>query len=115
MPAIEISPELCEFVGAMIGNGNLWTDGSRYRVELTGDPLLDKAYFDYLSELACSLFEKNPYPIRVHQRALRLRLQSKSAYTFLTELGIPSGSGKAREVRIPERIVNEKWNWSDGP
>jgi hypothetical protein len=49
MPLTEISRELCEFVGAIIGNGNLWTDGSRFRVEVTGDPNLDLSYFAYLS------------------------------------------------------------------
>jgi hypothetical protein len=93
----------------VIGNGNLWTDGSRYRVELTGDPELDKSYFDYLSELSHNLFGKRPYPTRVHQRGLRLRLQSKSAFRFLIEIGIPQGYGKSHEVLIPNRIMKEKW------
>lgn len=75
-----VSRELCEFIGAIIGDGNLWTDGSRHRIELTGDPVLDKRYFDYLSTLVYSLFKKKPYTIRVHQRGLRLRLQSKDAF-----------------------------------
>lgn len=108
MSAIEIKPELCEFVGAIIGNGNLWTDGSRYRVELTGDPELDKPYFEYLFQLASHLFGKNPYPLRVHQRGLRLRLQSKNAYQIILALGISQGFGKAHEVTIPDPIINEK-------
>jgi hypothetical protein len=70
----KISPMLCEFVGAIIGNGNLWTDGSRYRVELTGDPKLDLEYFNYLSSISKSLFAKKPYALRIHERGLRLRL-----------------------------------------
>jgi len=107
---IKISYELCEFVGAIIGNGNLWTDGSRYRVELTGDPKLDKDYFNYLSEVSSLLFKKKPYLPRVHQRGLRWRLQSKHAYSLLLELGLPAGAGKSHTVLIPDLIMHENWD-----
>src|SRR5512138_3862834 len=97
----EVTCELCEFVGAVIGNGNLWTDGSRYRVELTGDPKLDWHYFEYLSAIAFQLFGKKPYALRVRQRGLRLRLQSQAAYKVLTKLGIPQGAEKSHIVTIP--------------
>jgi hypothetical protein len=106
---IPISRELCEFVGAIIGNGNLWTDGSRYRVELTGDPALDKEYFGYLTVVSCVLFKKKPYLTRVHQRGLRWRLQSKDAYSLLLELGLPAGSEKSHNITIPGLIMHENW------
>jgi hypothetical protein len=105
-----ISRELCEFIGAIIGNGNLWTDGSRYRVELTGDPKLDKEYFNYLSAISQNLFGKNPYPIRVRQRGLRWRLQSKDAFILLRNLGLPVGKGKSHKVTIPQMIMQKDWN-----
>ncbi len=109
MTVIKIDPELCEFVGAMIGNGNLWTDGSRYRVELTGDPKLDVDYFNYLSFISNNLFGKKPYSLRTHQRGLRWRLQSKDAYRLLQNIGIPTGNGKSHTVTIPALILNEGW------
>lgn len=109
-PIIEISPELCELAGAIIGNGNLWTDGSRYRVEITGHPQLDKEYFDHLSKIAYRLFKKKPYPLRVRQRGLRWRLQSKDAFNVLVRLGLPVGEGKSRKVTIPELILQKKWD-----
>jgi hypothetical protein len=109
---LEISRELCELVGAIIGNGNLWTDGSRYRVELTGDPKFDKEYFDYLSTISKNLFEKNPYPIHVRQRGLRWRLQSKDAFILLTKLGLPIGKGKSHRVTIPQTIVQKGWDFT---
>lgn len=108
--SIEISRELCEFAGAIIGDGNLWTDGSRYRVELTGDPELDREYYRYLSTISNRLFKKKPYPLRVHQRGLRWRLQSKDAYILLLKLGLPVGEGKSHKVTIPDRILQEKWD-----
>lgn len=107
---IEISPELCEFAGAVIGNGNLWTDGSRYRIEITGHPQLDKEYFNHLSKIAYRLFKKKSYPLRVRQRGLRWRLQSKDAFNVLVRLGLPVGEGKSRKVTIPELILQKKWD-----
>jgi hypothetical protein len=89
----EITFNLCEFVGAVIGNGNLWTDGSRFRIELTGHPKLDVNYFNYLSNLSSDLFGKKPYPLCTHERALRWRLQSKDAFILLQSLGVPTGNG----------------------
>jgi len=109
MKVIKIGPELCEFVGAIIGNGNLWTDGSRYRVELTGDPKLDVEYFNYLSFISSNLFGKKPYSLRTHQRGLRWRLQSKDAYSLLQSIGIPTGNGKSHTVTIPALILEEGW------
>jgi len=111
-PIIEISPELCELAGAIIGNGNLWTDGSRYRVEMTGHPQLDKPYFEHLSAVAYSLFKKKPYPLLVRQRGLRLRLQSKAAYSLLSELGLPAGKGKSHKVTIPDMILQKGWDFA---
>jgi hypothetical protein len=97
----EVSPDLCEFVGAIIGNGNLWTDGIRFRVELTGNPELDVQYFCYLSQIAELLFKKKPYLMRVRQRGLRWRLQSRDAYLLLTELGLPAGRGNLTSPKYP--------------
>jgi len=109
---MKISRELCEFVGAVIGDGNLWTDGSRYRIEITGDSALDRSYYVYLSQIAFGLFGKEPYAPRVRQRGLRLRLQSKYAFGTLTSLGLPVGRGKSRNVAIPDRILRKGWDYA---
>ncbi len=109
---MRITSSLCEFIGAIIGDGNLWTDGSRYRVELTGDPKLDNSYFVYLSEVVYKLFKKSPYKLRVRQKGLRFRLQSKNAFCIITDLGIKSGRNKSRIVTIPEDIMKKGWKYS---
>lgn len=103
-----ITPERCEFVGALIGDGNLWTDRHRFRIELTGDPILDKDYFIYLSKLACTIFNKAPYKFRIRYGGLRFRLQSKSAFELLTSMGFKSGK-KAKTIKIPKIIINKGW------
>jgi hypothetical protein len=108
---VSISSSLCEFVGAIIGDGNLWTDGSRHRIELTGNPTLDRAYFIYLSKIAFKVFKKRPYLLKIRERGLRFRLQSKHAFDILIELGIPAGKGKFSKVKIPEQIIAKGWNY----
>jgi hypothetical protein len=112
MSTMEISTELCEFVGAIIGNGNLWTDGSRYRVELTGDPKLEVEYFKHFSAFSNDLFGKKPYALRIHERGLRWRLQSKEAYIMLQTLGVLAGNGKSHKVTIPDLILKKGWAYS---
>jgi len=108
---MKISHGFCEFVGAIIGDGNLWTDGSRYRVELTGDPHLDWAYYEYLSNIALQLFGNKPYPLKERQNGVRFRLQSKHAFKELTKLGIPVGEGKSSLVQIPKQILKRRWHY----
>jgi hypothetical protein len=108
----ELTFGLCEFIGAVIGNGNLWTDGSRFRVELTGYLKLDVEYFNYLSLVSDSLFSKKPYTLRIHTRGLRWRLQSKGAYTLLKNIDIATGKGKLHKVTIPDLILAKGWAFS---
>ena len=99
-----------EFVGAVIGDGNLWTDNRHYRVEMTGDPELDGRYYDYLTGIIQREFNKNPSR-RIRQKGLRLRICSKGLFTYLTEkLGLPYGSKKGRKVKIPEEIAASDWS-----
>jgi hypothetical protein len=108
---VSISYELCEFIGALIGDGNLWTDGSRYRIELTGDPILDERYLMYLSDLAFKVFGKKPYALKVREKGIRFRLQDKQAFELLTKLGMPVGEGKARHIYIPNTIEKKGWHY----
>ena len=110
---MKVSKELCEFTGAIIGDGNLWTDGSRYRVEIAGDTRLDLTYFLHLSKIAYNLFKKHPYKFRVKGNQLYFRLQSKYAFNILNKgLGIFAGRGKSRTVIIPKSIIKKGWRYS---
>lgn len=108
---MKLTPELCEVVGAIIGDGNLWTDGSRYRIAMTGHPKLDKKYFEYLWNLQYKLFGKAPYRMRIRQGAIRMCLQQKLAFTIINKLGICAGKGKALKVAIPGQITSAGWKY----
>jgi len=56
------------------------------------------------------VFGKRPYQLKIRQHGLRFRLQDKKAFKRLTDLGIPWGNGKARNVIIPQCIEKLGWN-----
>ncbi len=103
---VAINKDLAEFVGAVIGDGNLWNDETHYRVELTGDPVLDKSYYEeFMSPLIENLFGLKP-SIKVRSRGLRLRIHSKKVFKALTDIGVPARKGKCYNVQIPNVIKN---------
>lgn len=55
-------------------------------------------------------FLKGPYLLKVRERGLRFRLQSKHAFDIFIELGIPAGKGKFSKAKIPKQIVAKGWN-----
>ncbi len=108
---LSMNERLSELVGAIIGDGNLWTDGEyRYRVDINGHPTLDGEYHYYLSKIIRAEFDrKTGTQIRPHE--LVLRTQSKKVFDFLTkELGLPYGFGKGKKVTIPDKIFLSDWN-----
>ncbi len=77
---------------------------------MTGDPTLDREYYDYLNGIIQREFNKSPSR-RIRQRGLRLRICSKRLFTYLTEeLDLPYGSKKGRKVKIPEKIATSDWS-----
>ena len=102
---------LSEFTGAVIGDGNLWTDGKyRYRVDINGHPTLDREYHTYLSEIIKMEFNRKPW-VQIRPHELVLRTQSKIVFDFLTkELGLPYGFGKGKKVTIPDKIFFSDWD-----
>ena len=46
-----LSPGCAELVGAIMGDGNIYTKNHKYRVGLTGNPISDKAYYTYIQRL----------------------------------------------------------------
>ncbi|KXA93393.1 hypothetical protein AKJ64_00675 [candidate division MSBL1 archaeon SCGC-AAA259E17] len=57
---MKLNGKIAELLGAIIGDGNLWSDDRHYRIELTGDPSLDASYFQYLSRIISNELGGNP-------------------------------------------------------
>ncbi len=102
----ELSEDLCEFIGAFMGDGYL--DNGK-TVGIVGDSNLDKDYFDYLSKKVKSLFDLNRAIIKSKDKnASYIKFYSKNLCKMLTErFGFPKGP-KTYSVKIPDEILNSK-------
>lgn len=105
---IPLSKELCEFIGAFIGDGFTNKYGRHYLIEITGDSVFDEEYLNYLAENVSRLFHglKAHFSRVKNKRAIRLKFHSRQLFRLLTErFGFPKGL-KCHSVRIPEEILN---------
>lgn len=94
-----------EFVGAVIGDGNIY-DKKPYYVELCGDPKLDLDYMEKMSKLLNNKFSfKNN--LKVRGGGLRLRINNKALVELLKDIGIPTGADKFSKVSIPKIFLSD--------
>lgn len=107
-----LSEELCEFIGAVIGDGYIdgyldKTGRSHYHIGIIGDSELDREYhLGKLSKIVKDLFDVKTRPyFRKDARALQLNIFSKQIFKLLTErFGFPTGV-KAHIIKIPDEIM----------
>ncbi len=106
---MSLSPELCEFIGAFIGDGFTNKYQSRYFVQITGDKVLDYEYhYNYLNLLCQKTFNSQPR-IYVTENGLRFNIYSKTLFEMLTKrFQFPAGK-KSYTVVIPEEIYNSEF------
>lgn len=112
---ILLNEEICEFIGAFIGDGYFGNYGKRktqFLVGFAGDKRLDEVYLrDYLLPLIKRNFTfTNPrLRYRTDEETLMLRMYSKQLFDFLLTLGFKPGP-KTKTVTIPDIIItNEKF------
>ncbi len=101
---MELSPDMCEFIGAIIGDGNIYSTKKHSWVEMTGNPINDYDYFTRrLVPIVSRELNYNPR-IFVHSRGLKFRICNKKFVDELKELGMPTGRSKHATVKIPDKI-----------
>lgn len=113
--SIPLSTELCELIGAIIGDG--YVDShvdekgkSKYHIQIVGNSTLDKDYLLItLSTIAKNVFGINTnHYFRKDKKALNLNLHSKQLFVLLTKrFGFPIGP-KTFTIKIPEEIMNSE-------
>lgn len=99
-----LSEELCELIGALIGDGYISLHG--YKFELTGDYKLDKQYYHTRMLPICKkCFDITPAITR-YRTCIRLRIYSKQLCELLNKrFQIPYGT-KSHIIQIPTEIMN---------
>ena len=113
------SEELAEFVGIMLGDGNInpsYRDKKtkkyryQYAIRICGHKTNDREYLlDYVKPLAYKLF-KIKFNIYEHssKEALYLAISDKNFYFTLEHWGLIPGNKKLNNVKIPTWIFSRK-------
>lgn len=96
--------DFAEFVGIVIGDGNIYDRGPTY-VEICGDPVLDAEFMSGICPKLESLGFKPKMKIRYG--GLRLRINNKNLVKELKLIGLPAGSEKCTESQIPKIFLSD--------
>ena len=107
----EKSKELAEFIGIMIGDGNIWeNDKGYYYINISGNLEKDKDYLiNYVNPLFKKLF-KREMNIKINQKnkSIYLYIGDKNIVFTLKNFGLKSGNKKKNNIKIPRWIFEDK-------
>ncbi|GAH49169.1 unnamed protein product, partial [marine sediment metagenome] len=105
---INLSENLCEFIGAIIGDGFTNKYTNFYQTQITGDNLLDSDYYhNKLKPICENLFNISP-KITKKGGWIRLNIYSKNLFEMLTKrFDIPAGK-KCYTITIPNEILKSE-------
>lgn len=95
--------DFLELVGIVIGDGNLWSDGSHGRVEITGNPMKDGPYFNYISGLIRK-FTESKISVKERSGGLRLRVSSRKFFDSFIEFGMSQRMEKIENLKFLDDI-----------
>ena len=99
----------CELIGALIGDGNIYTKSGKYQIGFTGHKIKDFEYFHFLKKLIKENWDKE-VTVKIRENGARIQFYSKPTVKRLTEkFKVPCNEGKCWKVVIPEMIAQD-WN-----
>jgi len=105
-----LSPELCELIGAYVGDGHLskHTHGRTYILQFTGHLDLDYKYYkNTINPIIKKLFNKNLHLTNVRNKNyFRVNCYSKEIGLFLKNRFDLTLGNKIHVVKIPNEIMN---------
>ena len=106
-----ICEDLCELIGIIIGDGCLSNASKRHTIEITGSPKEQNYLKNHVCHLLSKFSGKQP-KVLLRERALRIRIESKAFFTYLTtKIGLAYGRDKSKIVFIPDLILRKGWNY----
>lgn len=99
-----MSQEFLELIGIVIGDGNLWSDKYHKRVEITGDPIKDREYFHYISNLIKG-FTNNKVAMKERSNGIRIRVSSKKFYDKFIDFGMHPRKDKIENLGFLKNVM----------
>jgi DNA-binding transcriptional regulator WhiA len=96
-----------ELLGALLGDGFVSLASHKYIFGLTGNPITDKDYFDYLTSLIYFVCNKKVVP-KVRSHGIRISVYSKNyCLRLINDFEFFPGEGKAINAKIPNFILSD--------
>ena len=95
---IKLTNNMCELIGAIIGDGNIYDNKGKFWVEMSGHPLESDYFSEKLIPIIVNELKYTPR-LFLHSGAIRFRICNKKFVLWLKELGIPTGRDKGKNVR----------------
>ncbi|MBU2523038.1 MAG: hypothetical protein KKE23_01975 [Nanoarchaeota archaeon] len=106
-----LSTQLCEVIGAHMGDGFTNKYGRLYMMQFSGDKRFDKSYYEkFIIPYILKVFPSSKPHISEEKNgnSLRVTFYSKHLFLFLTErMGFPAGK-KTFTICIPQEIMNSE-------
>jgi len=104
---IELTEDICEFIGAFIGDGFTNRYGHVSMTQIAGDKRYDTEYHSYLGSILEKRFGIKPrIYVKKETNELRTNFYSKGLFLFLVgRFSFPPGK-KAKTVLIPNEIIH---------
>ena len=98
--------QMAELCGIISGDGNIWSNGRKYEITITGRPK-NSQYLDKVARYISQNIKPQIY-YRIRGRGLRLSIYSKEFFRFLvTEVGMGRGKEKNKDG-IPTCILEKR-------
>ena len=103
---IEIDAKLVEFLGIMLGDGNIYVNPQKwqYQLDISLNPIDEPKYFIHVENLMEEIYQKKPNLTDHHGKAVSLRYYKKDIVLFLVDLGLKPGKKTINQVRVPDLI-----------
>src|SRR3989344_6137035 len=105
----EFTEELAEFLGVVLGDGNIYHKDSCCQLRIVGNKIKDKEYFiQRILPLIEKLFEIKAKLREGKNNCIIAYVYNKSMIQKLENFGLQPGNKLKNQVRIPEWIFNER-------
>jgi intein/homing endonuclease len=95
------SPLLAEFVGIMIGDGNV----SNHQIRISMNHESDRHYADFIAKTIEQLFDVTVSRNKVRKNTCTLVATGMNLVEYLIDLGLPRGDKIKQQVKIPPWIL----------
>jgi hypothetical protein len=106
---IKLSSELCELIGAFIGDGFMNKYNSRYILQITGNAILDIEYYKKtLIPIIKKISPESNPSLKSKENTLRLNIYSKGIYELFNQRFQMKNGKKVYVIMIPREIINSR-------